>query len=34
MSFPPLEYLRHMLDETNYLIEHSRGLSKEQFVED
>lgn len=23
-----------MLDETNYLIEHSRGLSREQFVED
>lgn len=23
-----------MLDETNYLIEHSRGLSRELFVED
>lgn len=34
MSFPKLEYLRHILDETNYLIERSRGLSREQFVED
>lgn len=34
MSSYPLEYLRHMLDETNYLIEHSRGLSRELFVED
>lgn len=23
-----------MLDETNYLIEHSHGLSEEQFIED
>ena len=34
MSFSPIEYLHHMLDETNYLTEQSRTLSKEQFMED
>lgn len=34
MSPSPLEYLRHILDETDYLIEASRGLSRRQFVRD
>lgn len=34
MSFSSIEYLRHMLDETNYLTEQSQTLDKEQFVED
>lgn len=34
MSFSPLEYLRHILIETDYLIHHSRGLAKEQFLQD
>jgi len=29
-----LEYLRHILDETQYLIEHARGLTKDEFVVD
>lgn len=33
MSFSSIEYLRHMLDETDYLTEHSQTLSKEQFME-
>ena len=28
------EYLKHILDETEYLTESSRGISKEQFLED
>jgi uncharacterized protein with HEPN domain len=28
------EYLKHILDETCYLKESSRGISKEQFLED
>jgi uncharacterized protein with HEPN domain len=28
------EYLRHILDETEYLIESSQGIGKEQFLED
>ena len=34
MSLSPLEYLRHILDETKYLIEGKQGLSKEQFLQD
>ena len=34
MPLSPLEYLRHILDETKYLIEEKQGLSKEQFVQD
>jgi len=34
MSSSPLEYLQHMLDEVDYLVERSRGLSREQFIED
>lgn len=33
MSLSPLEYLRHILDETEYLIAESRGASKEQFLQ-
>jgi hypothetical protein len=34
MPLSPLEYLRHMLDETEYLINKKHGLSKEQFLQD
>ncbi len=34
MQVSPLEYLRHILDETEYLILQKQGLSKEQFLED
>jgi uncharacterized protein with HEPN domain len=34
MSLSPLEYLRHILDETEYLIDEKQGLSKEQFLQD
>ncbi len=34
MSFSPLEYLRHIVDETTYLLERSQGLSKEEFIQD
>jgi uncharacterized protein with HEPN domain len=34
MPLSPLEYLRHILDETKYLIEEKQGLSKEQFLQD
>ncbi|MCL4501026.1 MAG: DUF86 domain-containing protein [Deltaproteobacteria bacterium] len=32
MHLSPLEYLRHILDETGYLISDSRGLSKDRFM--
>jgi len=31
MSISPLEFLRHILDETYYLIKHSEGISKKDF---
>ncbi len=34
MPLSPLEYLRHILDETEYLMNRKRGLSKEQFMQD
>lgn len=34
MPRSPLEYLRHILDEINYLITQSKGLKKENFVRD
>jgi uncharacterized protein with HEPN domain len=34
MSFPPLDYLRHILDEINYLDDQIHGLSKEEFLQD
>ncbi len=32
MSLSAREYLQHILDETRYIIEHSQGLSQEDFV--
>ena len=32
MPLSQLEYLRHILDETEYLISDSRGLSEGQFM--
>ena len=34
MSFEPLDYVRHILAEVDYLIEHSRGVPFEQFEAD
>ena len=34
MQLLPLEYLRHMLDEAEYLIAKKQELSKEQFLQD
>src|SRR5512139_2937512 len=34
MPVSPLEYLRHILDETTFLIQHSSSLAKDQFMDD
>lgn len=34
MSLSWVEYLRHILDETEYLVDHSRDLSKGEFLDD
>jgi uncharacterized protein with HEPN domain len=34
MPLSPLEYLRHILDETAYLLSKREGLSREQFQHD
>lgn len=34
MPLSPLEYLRHILDEIEYLMDASLGLKKEQFLQD
>lgn len=34
MPLSPLEYLRHMLDETQYLMDEKQSLSKEKFLQD
>ncbi len=34
MSPSPLEYLRHILDETKYLSEQVNSLNREQFLKD
>ena len=34
MSFEPREYLRHILAESEYLLEHSRGLDQASFLAD
>lgn len=34
MSTSPLEYVRHMLDETTYIMRHTSGLSLETFLTD
>jgi len=34
MSLSSLEYLRHILDETAYLVDRTKGLSKDEFMQD
>ncbi len=34
MSHSPLEYLRHILDETEYIARRASGLSYDEFVAD
>lgn len=34
MSPSALEYLRHMLDEAEFLINYSQGLTQEAFIQD
>jgi uncharacterized protein with HEPN domain len=34
MPLSPLEYLRHVLDEADYLIRQTKGLQPEQFMQD
>lgn len=34
MPLSALEYLRHILDETGYLMERAQGLTHEQFMRD
>ncbi|MFZ9848810.1 MAG: DUF86 domain-containing protein [Flavobacteriales bacterium] len=30
----PLEYLKHILDESNFVIKHTKSISKETFIND
>ncbi len=32
MSPSPLEYLQHIIDEANYLLQTSKGMSRNQFL--
>ncbi len=34
MSISPVEYLRHILDETDFLTKRFSGVSKEEFLND
>ena len=34
MSRSQLDYLQHILDEIAYLVKQSKGLSKEEFIQD
>ncbi|MEW6220992.1 MAG: HepT-like ribonuclease domain-containing protein [Thermodesulfobacteriota bacterium] len=34
MPLSPLEYLRHIIDEVEYLIDKKRGVSKNEFLHD
>lgn len=34
MSLSPLEYLRHIMDETDYIITQTQGLSRNAFMKD
>ena len=34
MSFEPRDYLRHVLVEADYLMAHTAGLTREEFVAD
>ncbi|MCX7839228.1 MAG: DUF86 domain-containing protein [Anaerolineae bacterium] len=29
-----LEYLRHILDEVNYIVEHTRAITRQEFMQD
>lgn len=33
MSFEPREFLRHILAEANYLLEHSRNISRTEYLQ-
>jgi uncharacterized protein with HEPN domain len=30
----PIEYLRHILDEVNYIVEHTRTIVRQEFMQD
>jgi uncharacterized protein with HEPN domain len=34
MSLSAREYLHHILDEATYLLDHSRGIDKDTFLQD
>jgi uncharacterized protein with HEPN domain len=34
MSFEPLEYVRHILAELDFLVERSAGITEDQFLAD
>jgi uncharacterized protein with HEPN domain len=34
MSPDPTDYLQHIIDEAEYLMERTQGLAKEDFIED
>ena len=34
MSHDPIDYLRHILDEAEYLMDRSQDLTKEDFIGD
>jgi uncharacterized protein with HEPN domain len=34
MSLSPLDYLRHILDETRYVLSRARGVSRDEFLQD
>jgi len=34
MSLSAIEYLRHILDETEFLIDRAQGLTRDQFMRD
>ncbi|TEU10617.1 MAG: DUF86 domain-containing protein [Anaerolineales bacterium] len=34
MSLSSLEYLQHILDETAYLVDRAKGLSRNEFMQD
>lgn len=34
MSLPGAEYLRHILEEVDYLVTHSQGVTHDQFLKD
>lgn len=34
MPLSPLEYVRHILDETGYLMSQAESLNKDEFIQD